>query len=746
MLCMSFAACEKDGDGDDTSAPAGASSESATDTQAPVTEAETLGNEISYDLKNVRIVYGAMELGGTTGPYASTAAGTLYSTLKSLKLRDKPVDDSTADDGSKVEILVGSTNRGESDTVFSKMSEDNQFAVSFRKNKIVIHARKDISLDAAVKYFLNEYVPAAADGVLSVKENTTYIGTVQLVELSSVEAVNYKIVYAYGDKEVQSAANNIKGRIESRTKLNVTMSDDFETYSETDKLIVVGNVNAEKFPELETLKADVAFGECAIKVTENRIWLLGHMGETISDAAGLLVKLISDCSEVSNGVCTVAIPNDLSEFDDSYLSDYPEFSAGSFKEGLVLTDNELQLIYNSVTTADYEAYLNTLKADGYVSAREEHTIGNNRFMTLVAENRGQVHVAFYPNTKGTGELHLFLASWGEFVTLPNDVYDSATKVTETTFHVMSLDYNTGAYAVNKPITDGSGMSYVMTLEDGRFLIFDGGYTANDAENLWTYLQAVNRRADGKVTIAAWFVSHPHNDHFEACEKFVRAHYKDVVLQSFVVNAPTAERYGASNWSQKTLPGLAALCGADILKPHTGQVLKYCNTEIEIILTHENLMASAVQGDTNNTSTVVRIWEKGRSILLTGDASAASSSKMTSLYNTALKSDIFQVNHHGYSGGNSVFYSKVAPTYALYATSQDSFDGRIQGQGNSPEPASNQWIRDNVGIDHCYVADDTIEWITVAEDGTIVIEDSIYYVNSDQPVPDNAGVLQVRSPA
>jgi hypothetical protein len=210
--------------------------------------------------------------------------------------------------------------------------------------------------------------------------------------------------------------------------------------------------------------------------------------------------------------------------------------------------------------------------------------------------------------------------------------------------------------------------------------------------------------------------------------------------------------------------MTAMLGAKLIKPHAGQVLTFCNTEFEIIVTHENLNSAALT-DSNNTSTVVRMWEKGTSIMITGDASVASCNKMVALYGDELQSDIFQLNHHAVSGGTLAFYQKVNPTFAtIWATSEDSFSGhdnpnkncgysncvgstgRINGGGNSAgsgeQSTCNKWIRDTVGIENCYVADDVIEQITFTEDGPVFNTETGYFVNNQVGTVENEGVLQM----
>ena len=280
------------------------------------------------------------------------------------------------------------------------------------------------------------------------------------------------------------------------------------------------------------------------------------------------------------------------------------------------------------------------------------------------------------------------------------------------------------------------------------MIFDGGYSNTaDADNIYKYMKAMNKRADGKIIVAAWFMSHPHGDHIGAFETFIsKGYHGEVTIEYFIANSPSVEMYGEDHWMNTDMPSLVKRAGAKLIKPHTGQLLTLCGTKFEILLSHETMNGS--YGGGNDASTVVRIIENGHSILLTMDAMNGMCAKMIQLYGDYLESDILQVNHHGQSGGTKAFFEKVAPTYALYTTSQDAFadynGGRINGGGNADQTAkaSNLWIRENVGIENCFVADDVIEQILMPEDGEIVINtDTGYFVNNSYPAGDKNGLLQ-----
>ena len=101
---------------------------------------------------------------------------------------------------------------------------------------------------------------------------------------------------------------------------------------------------------------------------------------------------------------------------------------------------------------------------------------------------------------------------------------------------------------------------------------------------------------------------------------------------------------------------------------------------------------------------------GVKTLFLADAEAQTTNLLNNMYGSTLKSDIMQIAHHGYSGGSTSLYQKVAPKYTLWPTSQECFNQRTTGGGNGNAQAQNKWARNN---STCYVGDDNIEILSFA---------------------------------
>ena len=189
------------------------------------------------------------------------------------------------------------------------------------------------------------------------------------------------------------------------------------------------------------------------------------------------------------------------------LTEVPRFTAATYSATYPSGDGIQQLYYTGADASKITAYVNQLKTLGYVKT-EDNSINGNRFVTCYGKG-GLVHISYLNHNKS---LSVILDE------LKNAVYKydepKYTKVTDQTLAVMSLDYDTHQDTLKDGNHDASGMSYVITLEDGRYVIIDGGYGgAADHHILYNYLKDNNKRKDKKIVIAAWIFTHDHSDHY-----------------------------------------------------------------------------------------------------------------------------------------------------------------------------------------------------------------------------------------
>lgn len=391
------------------------------------------------------------------------------------------------------------------------------------------------------------------------------------------------------------------------------------------------------------------------------------------------------------------------------LTEVPKFTAATYSATYPSGDGIQQLYYTGADASKINTYVNQLKTLGYVKT-EDNSINGNRFVTCYGKG-GLVHISYLNHNK---TLSVILDE------LKNSVYKydepKYTKVTDQTLAVISLDYDTHQDTVSGGNHDASGMSYVVTLEDGRYVIFDGGYgKAADHHILYNYLKDNNKRKDGKIVIAAWIFTHDHSDHYGGFVDFSSTYGTQVTLQYYFMNCGNKDRYDQkpSGW----LPGTSADGGlphycldvyfktAKKIVPHTGQKIVFCNTVFEILSTQESHTPSKIQW-VNDSSIIVRMTANGVKTVFLADAEAQTTKLLVNMYGSTIGSDIMQIAHHGYSGGSVELYQKIKAKWSLWPTSQECFNERTTHGGNASSAKSqNVWAKQNTT---CYVGDDKIE--------------------------------------
>jgi beta-lactamase superfamily II metal-dependent hydrolase len=243
------------------------------------------------------------------------------------------------------------------------------------------------------------------------------------------------------------------------------------------------------------------------------------------------------------------------------------------------------------------------------------------------------------------------------------------------------------------------MCYIILLEDGTFIVFDGGYKGKDPATLYETLKKLNPRKDGKVVISAWFLTHEHRDHFNAFRDFCKNYGQNgnkVQVKAAYVNfndecmwgnmTNSANHFLSDSTTYKSMS--TAVGGMEIITVRTGMEFYICNAKIEILYTEEDHFPSQLN-DFNDTSTVSRVTLAGQTFLFLGDAHWVSQDNMIAMYGSELKSDIVQVSHHGWDGSRKELYQLVKPIAAFWPTNNRDFKSQSYDYSN--------WLRKNTKI-------------------------------------------------
>ena len=237
--------------------------------------------------------------------------------------------------------------------------------------------------------------------------------------------------------------------------------------------------------------------------------------------------------------------------------------------------------------------------------------------------------------------------------------------------------------------DSPGTSYIIALEDGRFIVVDGG-ASNAGETLWNALKASYKRAFGKelapnekIHIAAWYLTHAHGDHWGAFCKMVNDHASQLKIDYMISNG--IDEYSISlEEGQQTVFMSSDLSyittmqqkvgGFKFIKVHTGQRLYFANVTLEVLMTFEDHLPVPTT-NSNDTNTIIRMNVKTgfytSSVLFLGDSHINAGRYIVASYGGYLKSDIVALAHHGNVGVEELVYKMVAAKMVLVPNLQST---------------------------------------------------------------------------
>ena len=269
------------------------------------------------------------------------------------------------------------------------------------------------------------------------------------------------------------------------------------------------------------------------------------------------------------------------------------------------------------------------------------------------------------------------------------------------------------------------MCYIIRLEDGSFIIVDGGVDTTKEryeDRIYNILKKQAPDPDN-IVIAAWLFSHAHDDHVDIFEYFCESYADKVTVERFIYNLPSSEQASAANdkwdrsakvreWMDEYFPDVPKT------KAHPGQTFYIRNAKIDILYTLD-VYESALT-DFNNSSVVFAVEAEGQKMMFLGDYMDEGKTLMSLYSAQTLKSDIVQITHHGIGGrGGAInnLYKAIAPTYAFWPGLRIYEHNTYRDLYNEAE---NQYIVKNSEI---FMAEDNVHVFTV-KDCTVEVYDTV----------------------
>ena len=457
----------------------------------------------------------------------------------------------------------------------------------------------------------------------------------------------------------------LRSKIKSKTGRTLQSNTDYlksgETHSKNEPEILVGLTN---YSESINLYEDITEGTYGIKISGKKIIFYFS---TLEEGLKLVDSFTSAIRSNDDKAFWISNKFSVSKKEAFKLEDIPSYPTAT--KSYNCYDDTSMLIANNTNLTNYKKYCETLISKGFTEYSKRDNVNGNYFRTYT---KGTMALTVYFN-KGNNTVRIIS---GPLSDIPAKDTTSA-KETNKTPSVTLLNQGTKSNGAQQ----GSGLGMIFHLPNGKFIIYDGGYTANDG----LYKKLKELAGKDEIIIAAWIISHPHHDHEEAFDAFVKNHADDVKLENVMFNYTNLVEpnplYSANSDTIRNNIKTYLDGKTNIIKPHTGQIYSFGSSTVEILYTVEDLIPNT-SGDINDSSLVVRITVSGQSILLLGDALEKTANSLTSTYGSYLKSDMVQLAHHGTNPGTKALYTNINATVLLWPSSTDNVKQRYYTDKNS----------------------------------------------------------------
>lgn len=428
---------------------------------------------------------------------------------------------------------------------------------------------------------------------------------------------------------------------------------------------------------------------------------------------------------------------------------------------------------------DLAAYRSYLEKKGFIVQMEDGVSSLLAMSNVTTGERIVLRATAdkpYTNSKGvtyTNAISMRYRAPGLVVLPDSDLLNpvqSYVKVTES--KVVSIDlsaigktYTDPKTGETKTLSGSYGTGYVTMLEDGRFVIIDGGAADGSTNgvnafaqvnNFWGILTSLYKEAFGKeptpenpAHIAAWIITHAHSDHMNMFWDFadrygggtgaysIGAYAK---LDYLIANSPDFTAMYNTGEPNMTLPREMANFqryfkdGFTFIKAQTGQHYYLANMEIETLFTPGDMNPQRIV-TYNDSSSLQRLYfrstesAKGARVmdheasnatvttfLSTGDAYIWGGRWAAAMYGEYLKTDMVSVAHHGGPGVTSGFYDLVAPRAIWWSMGKGGVYNSYATGSSWHCRVDQHLMYDVASVEYIYIADDYHITLTLGEEG------------------------------
>ena len=497
------------------------------------------------------------------------------------------------------------------------------------------------------------------------------------------DKVNYRIIRSQNAESVSAAVKQASALASSFLDFigKAPESDtDWPRKNNSDTLeILIGQTD---YDETAAVIDNIKYGEYIIKAVGNKIVIMGYSNDAIETGVKEFLNICRANRDKATKTITVSAEalylkgtvnetlNELPVLGGNTTAQY--YDAGLRTQG----QNCDMVVMSNTSIALYSSYQTKLTEKGfkqYVSTE----MGKNKFSTYT-KDRYTVTLGYFTFDK---TIRVTIETDAPAVGLASE--NKYTKVTTSQLSMLGQEHK----------TDGTqnGLSELIRLEDGRFIVIDGGHSGAQWRD--AFIAEIKRQAkeygNDNPVIAAWILTHPHSDHdalFYAHAKEIKD--KGITVERVLMNAVSSEeeldRLYALGVSSTVLYAAgsidlslsaAAAIGATVHKVHTGQVFHFANAKIEVLYTHETQYPNKMP-NINDTSLIMKftftdsVTGKQTTFLSTGDATGPAFKCVDNNFGDYLSCDILSMAHHGGTTGSHAEYTRdtykiVDPTLALW---------------------------------------------------------------------------------
>ncbi len=494
-------------------------------------------------------------------------------------------------------------------------------------------------------------------------------------------SANCYVVYSYllDTASVQmTCVNDICNAIKNATgAIPIIAADGGGTHDPNRVEILVGFTN---YQETEQVYSQIGYGDYMVKVVGKKIVVAAYSDNAFTIATSKLINLIN--KNAKSGSLTIPADTFFNETVDAKLAALPVYEGGTFSATYPCSNNGI-MVYVTKTNADeYREYLEKLEDSGFVEYTTNEIV-NNLFATY-NNSKYTVNAGYYDYESAA---RIIIEPLAKPVGLKSDNVYTAVTTSQITGFGLEYQKSDGSYVSN-------GLSILIRLTDGRFVIIDGGFDRGEcATNL---INAMKEQSAGylkpgqKPTVAAWIVTHAHGDHMGVLKRYNA--FSQIKVEKFLVNfIADSERTKAmktypSNWDSGEGGGYtntfsaAAYFGADVQWVHVGQVFYIADLTMEILYTIESF-GPKICNAFNTTSLVIKMTfgegDDRTTFMMTGDATGNALEICARMYGDYLRSDIVQVSHHGYTtwgndNGVIMAYMYMLPETLLWPQGSNAY--------------------------------------------------------------------------